>query len=100
MAEPSDPTLRVYPAGRPAADVAHRPGSGRVTADGLTEADVFAGIANGVPLASRRCQGDRHYPGPDVARLATGTLYTCRHCPAEFVIEDDGTQVPVGERSS
>jgi hypothetical protein len=48
--EPTDPTLRVYQ--RPAADVAHRPGSGRGDPDGLTE-DVFAGCA-AVALPAQR----------------------------------------------
>lgn len=48
---------------------------------------------------SDRCVGDRHYPSGETAQLATGVLHFCRDCPAEFVIEDDGTLVPVGEGS-
>jgi len=80
MPEPTDPTLRVYP-----------------SPEARTAADVFGEIAKGVPKAMRRCVGDRHYVGTEVARLATGVLYSCRDCPAEFVVEDDGTHVPVGE---
>lgn len=46
-----------------------------------------------------RCVDDRHHSSGEVARLKTGVLHRCRHCPAEFVIEDDGTLVPVGEGS-
>lgn len=44
----------------------------------------------------RTCGGNRHYPGecidvlPDLSRV-----FRCRHCPAEFVLGDDGCVDPV-----
>lgn len=45
-----------------------------------------------------RCVGDRHYPSGETAQLVNGVLHRCRHCPAEFVLEN-GAQASVEEGS-
>jgi hypothetical protein len=47
-------------------------------------------------LDRRSCEGARHHPGHVIEVLpAGGSVLRCRHCPHEFVLEANGTTVPV-----
>jgi len=78
---------------------------------GLTRAELHA-FKQDIETAEQEdrqaslCLGDHHVAGQlldasDRKRLlpAGARMYRCRNCPATFVLEADGDQVPVGEVS-